>query len=135
MKIIYISLICAIALALGAGCKKEAGEGGRASVKGKVYAYDWDNTQLYKISEGYSSGERVYILYGDKTTVGDDVHTSLDGSFEFKYLNKGHYKVFVNSLDTAYKLKGNDTYIPIVHEFDITETKQTIDLEDIVINK
>lgn len=134
MKLFFISAATCM-LFVSAGCKKEAGPGGRASVKGKVYAYDWDNTQLFKISEGYSSGERVYILYGDNTTIGDDVRTSMDGSFEFKYLNKGRYKLFVNSLDTAYKIKGNDTYIPVIREFEITNTKGTLTLEDIIINK
>ncbi|MBI3520602.1 MAG: hypothetical protein HY062_14785 [Bacteroidetes bacterium] len=134
MRLFFIGLTSCILIA-SASCKKKAGPGGRASVKGKVYAYDWDNTQLFKVSEGYSSGERVYILYGDNTTIGNDVRTSIDGSFEFKYLNKGRYKLFVNSLDTAYKIKGNDTYIPIIREFEITNAKSVISLDDIVINK
>lgn len=134
MRLFFIGLTSCILFA-SASCKKEAGPGGRASVKGKVYAYDWDNTQLFKVSEGYTSDERVYILYGDNTTIGNDVRTSIDGSFEFKYLNKGRYKLFVNSLDTAYKIKGNDTYIPVIREFEITNAKSVISLDDIVINK
>lgn len=134
MQLFFICMATCLLLVAG-GCKKEEGPGGRASVKGKVYAYDWDNTQLFKVSEGYSSGERVYILYGDNTTIGDDVRTSIDGSFEFKFLNKGRYKIFVNSLDTTYKIKGNDTYIPIIREFEINNTKGAITLDDIVINK
>ncbi|MGZ3899025.1 MAG: hypothetical protein ACXVNM_14400 [Bacteroidia bacterium] len=116
-------------------CQKPAGPGGRATVKGKVYSYDFDNTQRYLISKGYVAGETVYICYGNNTFVGNDVKTSTDGSFEFLYLNKGHYKVFVNSLDTSIKYKGNNTKIPVIKEFDITGTKQTIDLQDISINK
>ncbi len=135
MKNVNLSLNIFVLLFVFTSCKKEAGEDGKATIKGKVYAYDWDNTQLYLISEGYSSGEKVYVLYGDNTTIGDDVRTSIDGSFEFTYLNKGHYKVFVNSLDTTYKLKGNDTQIPVIREFEITDKKQTITLDDIIINK
>jgi hypothetical protein len=116
-------------------CQKPPGPGGRATVTGKVYAYDFDNTQNYLISKGYSSGEKVYIVYGNGTEIGNDVSTSVDGSFKFRFLNKGHYKVFVNSLDTSYKVKGNATKIPVVKEFDITDTKQTVQLEDFVINK
>lgn len=116
-------------------CEKPPGTGGRATVTGKVYAYDWDNTQNYMISQGYSSGEKVYIIYGDGSTIGNNVTTSVDGSFEFKYLNKGHYKVFVNSLDTSRKIKGNDTERPVIQEFDITGTTQKVALEDFVINK
>lgn len=117
-------------------CKKPEGPGGRATVKGKVYANDWENTQRVVISRGYASGERVYIMYGKETTVGNDVRTGPDGTFEFKYLNKGKYRVFVNSLDTTIiGYKGNDTEKPVIMEFEIKETKEAITLKDIVINK
>jgi hypothetical protein len=124
-----------LSFAVLTACKKPAGPGGQATVKGKVYAYDYDNTQNYLISKGYSSGEKVYIVYGNNTSVGNSVTTSIDGTFEFKYLTKGKYKVYVNSLDTSYKVKGNDTEYPVIKEFEIKETKQKITLEDIVINK
>ncbi len=116
-------------------CKKPAGPGGKATVKGKVYAYDYDNTVKYLVSKGYSAGEKVYIIYGDNKAIDNSIVTSIDGVFEFKYLAKGHYKVFVNSLDTTFKIKGNDTENPVITEFDITSSKQTVVLEDIVINK
>ncbi len=135
MKPAYvISLIILFALVL-ISCEKQPGPGGKATVKGKVYARDYDNTQNYLISQGYSPGEKVYIIYGSNTSIGKTVTTSTDGSFEFKYLQKGHYKVFVNSLDTAHKVKGNDTEYPITVEFDITGTKETVQLDDIKINK
>jgi hypothetical protein len=118
------------------GCSKPAGPGGKATVKGRVYARDYDNTQTYMISKGYSAGESVYICYGHSNDIGDNVKTSYDGSFKFMYLNKGHYKVFVNSLDTNIRgIKGNDTEVPVIVEIDIKDTKQTVDLGDIVINK
>jgi hypothetical protein len=46
-----------------------------------------------------------------------------------------NYKVFVNSLETRIKVKGNDTEIPIIKEFDITGVNQTVDLGKIEINK
>jgi len=116
-------------------CKKPAGPGGQATVKGKVYSYDYDNTVKYLISEGYSSGEKVYIIYGSNKEIGNTITTSIGGVFEFKYLNKGHYKVFANSLDTTFKIKGNDTEYPVIQEFDIKQGNQTIVLKDIVINK
>jgi len=132
----FLKLVATTVLTLGVmSCQKPAGPGGRATVKGKVYSYDFDNTQRYLISKGYVAGETVYICYGDKNVVGNDVKTSTDGSFEFLYLNKGHYKVFVNSLDTSIKFKGDNTKIPVIKEFDITGTTQTIDLQDIIINK
>jgi hypothetical protein len=116
-------------------CEKPPGPGGRATIKGKVYAYDYDNTQRYKLSEGYSPGEKVYIIYGNNTAVGKDVRTSMDGSYQFQFLNKGHYKVFVTSIDTSLKVKGNNTDIPISQDVNITESSQVVTLKDFVINK
>ena len=126
-------LICTFLL-LNA-CKKPAGPGGKASVSGKVYAIDYDNSTTIVISRGYSSGEQVYISYGNSTQINDDVRTGLEGSYEFTHLNKGHYKVFAMSLDSAVVSKGNDTKKTVIQEFDITQVNQKVVLKDFVINK
>jgi hypothetical protein len=116
-------------------CKKPAGPGGKASIKGKVYATDWDNQQRFVISRGYAVDERVYIMYGDHDFIDDDVRTSPDGTFEFRYLNKGKYKVFVNSIDTTTHLKGVDTYSSIIANVEITGTSETKTVPDFYINR
>jgi hypothetical protein len=127
-------IMAALLLTALAGCEKPEGKGGKATVKGKVYASDFDNTQRYAISRGYVSGEKVYIVYGNTNVVGDDTRTSYDGSYEFKYLTKGHYKVYVNSLDTTEYFKGRDMTNPVIVEFDITDPKKVVTLEDFKIN-
>ena len=131
----YTGLIMFILIFFVVACKKPPGPGGKATISGKVYAYDFDNTQNYLISKGYSAGTKVYIIYGDDKVIGGNVITDYDGSYEFRYLNKGKYKVFVNSIDTSYKVKGNDTWIPVIKEVQINETKKVVKLEDFVINK
>ncbi len=118
-----------------ASCKKPEGPGGKATIKGKIYATDFDNTQLYKLSEGYVGEERVYISYGSNQGPDNDVRTGSDGSFQFKFLNKGSYKLTVYSLDTAIKQKGNDTKIPIVREVKISNPNQVVIVDDIIINR
>ena len=127
-------IMAVLLLAAVAGCEKPEGKGGKATVRGKVFASDFDNTQRYPISRGYVSGERVYIVYGNTNVVGDDTRTSYDGSYEFKFLTEGHYKVYVNSLDTTEYFKGRDMTNPVMLDFDITNPKQVITLEDIKIN-
>jgi hypothetical protein len=134
-KLFLKTVIVTVLLLQAASCEKPPGPGGKATVKGKVYAYDFDNTQRYLLSKGYSAGEKVYICYGNDLTIGNDVNTSSDGSFEFRYLTKGHYKIFVNSLDTSIKVKGNDSEYAVIKEFDITDKSQTLTLDDIIINK
>lgn len=135
-KLIYLQILFLIVVTFYlASCKKKAGPGGQATVIGKVYANDFDNTFNYLISKGYSSGTKVYIVYGDEKNIGNTITTSIDGTYEFKYLTKGHYKVYALSVDTAYRVKGNDTENPVIKEFDIKEKKQKLVLEDIIINK
>ncbi len=117
-----------------ASCEKPPGKGGKATVQGKLWGTDFDNTQRYPISRGYVAGERVYIIYGNSNVVGDDMRTSHDGSYEFKYLTKGHYKVYALSLDTTEYFKGRDMTYPVMIEFDITEPNQVVTLEDLKIN-
>jgi hypothetical protein len=78
-----LSLILVLALVTNS-CKKPPGPGGKATVKGTIYAYDYDNTQQYMVSEGFSAGETVYICYGTDNTVDANVKTSYDGSFELQ---------------------------------------------------
>jgi hypothetical protein len=134
-KVILRSLVLPILFLAVYSCKKPAGPGGRASVKGKVYVRDFDKYAYSKISEYYASGETVYISYGTNEFVGNDIKTADDGSFKFLYLNKGHYKVFANSRDTSIHVNGSNKTIPVVIEFDITNVTQTIDLGDLIINK
>ncbi len=106
-------------------CKKGPGEGGRASINGKVYSVNYNATMTTPQDSGYLGGEKVYILYGDEIAVGDDQDSNHDGSFEFLYLRKGKYKVYTftkttpNHLDTA-----------VVQEVEITDNKQKLMLPD-----
>ncbi len=78
-------------------CTKEEGEGGRSSIKGKVHMTD---------SNGTNQGEYdipdydVYIIYGDKDDIyDDDMKTNYDGTFQFKNLRKGNYRIYVYTTD------------------------------------
>lgn len=130
-KTMIIFLFCSAFMA----CTKPAGPGGKATIKGKVFATDWDNTQRYVVSRGYAVNERVFIIYGNGTVIGNDVRTGPDGSYEFRYLNKGHYRVYVNSIDTTIFFKGNDTYHAMIQEVDLTGTDESKTLPDFKMNR
>ncbi|MGZ3866382.1 MAG: hypothetical protein ACXVNR_08255 [Bacteroidia bacterium] len=116
-------------------CQKPAGPGGKAVIKGKVYAKNFDQYGYTVISEYYIPGENVYICYGTDNSVRNDVKTSDDGSFQFLYLNKGHYKIFVESRDTSIHVKNSKKNIVVKAEIDINSVNQTLNLSDFVINK
>lgn len=77
-------------------CKKEAGEGGTATIKGRVWGYDINTSGSITDSAAVQDA-RVYISYGDNTTVDDDTRSSYTGEYVFRGLQKGRYTVFVYS--------------------------------------
>jgi hypothetical protein len=112
-------------------CKKQPGEGGFASIEGKVYVNEYDTYFTYITGRYYLPGENVYIIYGDGTEVANSVKTSYDGSFKFNYLRKGTYKIFVVGEDSAVSNMGNP--VNVLREVTITKRKEKQVLEDMVI--
>lgn len=118
---------------LVSSCKKTAGEGGRASIKGKVWVEDWNTGFTLKNGEYAGADEDVYIIYGNEVSYGDKVKTTYNGEFEFKYLRTGTYKVYVYSKDkTLHSISGDTAF---VKEITIGSKKQTIALETFTIYK
>lgn len=78
-------------------CTKEEGKGGRSSITGKIHMTDITGG----IQGEYDAPEYdVYIIYGDKDDVyDDDMKTNYDGTFEFKNLRKGAYRIFAYTKD------------------------------------
>lgn len=84
----------------GRGCHVAvgAGEGGIATIKGKLIAvYIDDNDINDTLGVVGQPDTRVFIIYGNGTTQSDDVRSSADGSFEFKELKAGDYKLYAMS--------------------------------------
>lgn len=96
MKRIFIFLLAIISFS----CEKPEGPGGSSSIRGKVMINSYDNH--FRVLQGIypAADEDVFIIYGNGNIVSDDVVTAPDGSFEFKFLSKGDYKIFVYSDDT-----------------------------------
>ena len=127
MKIKY-PLVVAALLFLFASCEKEAGEGGLATIKGKVYGYDYNASGVLHDS-GYVGDIRVFISYGDHTWVDDDVRTSYTGEYAFRGLQKGKYKLSVISKCDSCNF--NQEYK--IQHAEITETDQELSLPDFII--
>ncbi len=112
-------------------CTKEPGPGGKATVKGKLKVQNYNSSFTVLQDTYYAAGKNIYIIYGDETAVGDNIDTAPDGSFEFRFLRKGKYKIFAVSKD-----KDHPTYtgtISITKDVEITDKKQTVDIGDLVV--
>lgn len=84
---------------LFSSCSKEEGEGGRSSITGTVHMTDITGGNQ---GEYNAPDYDVYIIYGDDDDIyDDDVKTNFDGTFEFKNLRKGSYRVFAYTTDAT----------------------------------
>jgi hypothetical protein len=121
-----------------ASCNSGPGPGGQASITGKVYVKgNWNQAcTLYTDSSSgftpfYGPDYDVYLIYGDDPSYGDRVKTAPDGTFQFNYLRKGKYTVYVYSNDcTAPAGKSS-----VSASVEITDKKQEVTLSDLRINK
>ncbi len=126
-KLLFLSFLT---LSLFA-CKKVEGEGGSSKIKGIVIEQKY-NSLGNVIAEYPAPDQNIYIIYGDKSTFYDnDISTSYDGNFEFRYLQKGKYSVFVYE-DCATCLSGKKEKISTV---EITKNNQEVTLDTIFIKK
>jgi hypothetical protein len=109
-------------------CSKEEGYGGLATIKGKVYGRDF-NSNGNLVSEDYIGDLSVYISQHNNPSYFDEVNTSYDGSYEFRFLHTGTYDVWVFGdcdscpWDQVFTLK----------TVEITSKRQTVEVEDLII--
>lgn len=110
-------------------CRKTPGQGGNSTIRGKVKAIYYD---VFGNAYPYYAGKiDVYIIYGDEAYFGDDVETSYDGTYEFRYLRKGQYTLFAYSdCDTCLGKKRVEFL-----RTEITKNNSLVELEDLVIVK
>lgn len=113
-------------------CKKVEGTGGSSSIRGKISALNYNSAGIYQNNSYDAADVDVYIIYGDNKTIQDDkVATSYDGSFEFNYLEKGNYTLYVYE-----KCFGTDCptgKTVVLKSATISKSKETVDVGTIEI--
>lgn len=115
-------------------CKKEEGDGGMATIKGKVWVRDWDKYFNLIMYQHPGLDEDVFIVYGDQAGYGDKLSTDLNGNFEFKYLRKGTYTIYSLS-DTLQSANVSYNQYPVAVKVEITEKKQVVDIGTLTVNR
>jgi hypothetical protein len=112
-------------------CSKYEGEGGSATIKGVIREQKYNS--LGNVIAEYPIGDQdVYIIYGNGNTFyDDDIKTSYDGSFQFRYLKKGSYKIFVYEDCSTCPSGKKEIIVPV----EITKNNQTVTLDTINIKK
>ncbi len=137
-SVFAIALITLLAIS---SCSKPAGEGGRATIKGKIWVENYNTlnsiTDTYFLKGEFAGAdEDVYIIYGNDVSYGNKVKSGPDGIFEFKYLRKGDYKIYVKSKDTTRASYFYGSGIKTVDvSVTISDKKEVVETENLVIYK
>ena len=109
-------------------CRKVEGPGGSVTIKGIVIERNHVGNAVFEYP---AADQDVYLIYGNENSFyDDDIKTSFDGSFEFRYLQKGDYQLFVYEEDNAEPSGTSEILIPI----NASENNQIITLDTIYIN-
>ncbi len=132
-----LNYICLSTILFLTSCKKPAGKGGNSSIKGKIILHKY-NSSNQTFSLIYPAKDvDVYIIYGNEISYGDRIKTDYEGDFEFKYLRKGNYTIYVYSIDTiAYKgppANPKAEKITVVKQVSISKNKQVVDAGELII--
>jgi hypothetical protein len=128
----YFSFLALLILFIS--CKKEAGEGGKASISGRLWLKEYNSNFSSLQLERDAYDEYIYIQYGEDISYGDRIKTTYDGRFEFKYLRPGKYKVFTYSKDPTDKDNVKPTVTMVVmNDVEIVGKKDKIELDTMVI--
>jgi len=137
MKLKYIFATLLSTMFVFSACKKEAGPGGTSSIRGKVYARYYNKTYSVKADSAYAPDIDVYIIYGNDFSYGERTRTSYDGSYEFRFLQKGTYTIFAYSKDTtgaaSFQANQFSPDVAVKKKAEITKGRQKVVLTDIEI--
>ena len=118
-----------ILLMFFSSCRKVEGPGGSVTIKGVVIERNHVGTSIFEYP---AADQDVYIIYGSENSFyDDDVSTSYDGSFEFRYLQKGDYQIFAYQ-DNPSVASGTDE---VLVQVNASENNQVINLDTIYIDK
>ena len=126
-KFAFIGVILSFLVA----CDKPEGEGGNCTIKGMAWIEDWNGSYTQLLAEYPAADAEVYIIYGNETAVGDRIRANFNGAFEFKYLRKGKYKVYVYSKDKT--LQSPSGQVAVVKEIEIKNDGDTFNTDTLVI--
>ena len=122
-----LAIVGIIAISVISSCKKEAGDGGLATIHGKVYGFNTNNFGI-KTDSGYLAEARVYLGYGNHTWEDQDTRTSFTGEYAFPFLHTGDYTVWViNKCDTCPSHQSG-----YVVKVTIDKPHETVDVPDLI---
>ena len=131
MKISFFTFLITFFVLVSCQERKE-GPIGQATIKGKIYALDYNGSFSKINDEYYIAKEDVFIVYGDEEIYGDNMETHHDGSYAFTNLAEGTYTIYAYTEDTTLI---TSNLLPVMKTVEITVKDEVVVVEDIVIAK
>lgn len=116
----YTYFILSIVLFSLLSCKKEEGSGGKYSITGKVFVSTYNSTYTVLKSQYYGQAVTVYLIYGDEPVFQTSQKTNYDGTYQFAFLRKGEYTIYVYSKDSTLS---SSALIPVIKNVTIGSEK------------
>lgn len=118
-----------ILLLVFSSCKKVEGPGGAVTLKGVIIERNHVGTSIFEYP---AADQDIYLIYGSENSFYDeDLKSSFDGSFEFRYLQKGDYQIFVYEDDNSVASGMSEVLVDV----SATQNNQVITLDTIYIDK
>lgn len=105
-------------------CQKEAGPGGTSTITGKVLVRSKNADFTILKAEYWAQDQDVFIIYGNDSVYSDKFKTNYDGSYRFKYLNKGDYTIFAYSEDSTFTSPSGVVAVKV--NVSITDNRQDV---------
>ncbi len=128
-KVIWFSLVVLLF-----SCAKSEGEGGNSSIYGNVKLIMHNSTFTVELYEDVAADYDVYIVYGDDLGFSDKVTTDYKGNYEFPYLRKGDYTVYVYSkIDTPEAINGEAPDEEALVKTVTLDKKEDLEMDDFIV--
>lgn len=100
-------LIVAASAYLLSSCTQDEGLGGSCTIRGTLRERVYNEDYTILLEERVPEDEDLFLLFGNKTTIGEKATSGVNGDFEFNYLWPGNYTLYYyseDSLDTKAKV-------------------------------
>jgi hypothetical protein len=132
MKIIKVTLMLFVVFL--SACNKE-GEGGSGTIEGKVIIQLINENTLDTLATYEAQDEKVYIVYGEESTSGDDTRTTYNGNYAFDYLYKGEYTIYAYSECLLHLEDCPGESEAVIKSVTISSSSESVKMPTITINK
>jgi len=129
----FLYSLFALCLVFLTACEKDPGEGGTATITGKILVLDFDDGTGEFKREYFAQDRQVYIIYGEGSIQDDDVRTGFDGTYEFNYLHKGRYIIYAYSECPEDPILCPSGEEPILDTIEITQKGETYEIPTIQV--